>query len=121
MRLLRASRGRVRRAMPRWMVRDWVREYHEGTEMFDEMEVGSVVVVQCNDFPYVGRVVAFTETRVTLADAVRVLWDGRHGEFSQGKPPSSAEVERTYPLFHLSVDAVIGWGIYPGGEIPKPQ
>ena len=121
MRLNRLIRGRLLRTVPRFAALDWVREHHEGGEMFEGMEIGQVIVVQCIDFPYVGRVVACTDSRVTLADAVKVIWDGRHGEFTQGRPPQSAEVEKTWPIFHVNVDSVIGWGPYPGNRIPAPQ
>ena len=122
MRLLRLARRRLSRSAPRYMMRDYIAEYHTGDSMFDGMEVGQVVAVDTISFPFVGEVVEFSDNRVTLKNAVKILWDGRHGQFAAlGKPPQTAEIERTYPLYHISVDVVIGWGPYPGGKIPQEQ
>ena len=118
-----ARKLRLRRDVPRFILRDVLLDYHGGPEMlFEGMVVGSVVAVDTLSFPFIGRVVSFNDQRVTLADAVKILWDGRHGQFAgRGNVPESAEVELTYPEFHISVDAVIGWGVYPGGKIPAEQ
>ena len=113
--------GRLR-AAPRHVVADYCAEHFTGgSDMFELMEVGMVVVVEAISFPYVGEVVAFGDGFVTLKNSVKVLWDGRHHQYVEGKPPGAAEIENTFPLFTLNVDAIIGWGPYPCGKIPKQQ
>lgn len=94
-----------------------------GAAMFDDMEIGQIVVLDTFSFPLVGEVLRFNDQGVTLKNAVRVLYDGRHGQFASGAEnvPSNAEVEATYPVYTVSSDFIGGWGIYPGKKIPKPQ
>lgn len=115
--------NRLRADSPRWMMREFVFDIgaSDGEIMFKRMEKGQVVAVRAIDFTYVGKLVEWDDSSVTLADAVMILWDGRHGEFSAGKPPTSAEIEKTYPIFTLAADAIVGWGPYPGNKIPGPQ
>lgn len=133
MRLKRANRmirGRHGYAMklhqgPRGVHADHIVEtlgWMEYRYMFESVEIGQVIAIRTYDFPYVGRVEAIDDTRITLADAVMVLWDGRHGEFfGKGKVPQNAEVEKTLPILHVSLDDVRMWGPFPGGKIPNPQ
>lgn len=94
-----------------------------GEAMFNGMEKGMIVVVDTFAFPIIGEVVAFDDTSVTLKNGVRVLYDGRHGEYAKGAAsvPANAEIEATYPLYTISADFIGGWGPYPGHNIPKPQ
>ena len=97
-------------------------EWREGRYMFEGVEIGQVIAIRTYDFPYVGKILEVNDLRVTLGDAVMILWDGRHGDFfCKGKPPQQAEVEATLPILHISLDDVRMWGLYPGGKIPKPQ
>jgi len=89
--------------------------------MFDGLEKGMVIVVETYSFPTIGVVVGWDDTRLTLKDTVRVLYDGRHGEFAAGKPPANAEIEMSYPLLHLAFDEVRAWAPCPGGKVPRPQ
>lgn len=89
--------------------------------MFEGAEVGSLVMVETLSFPYVGRVIECTEARVVLEDAVKVLWDGRHGQYAGGEVPASAEIEKTFSPLRINADAVIAWGDWPGKDIPKAQ
>jgi hypothetical protein len=92
-----------------------------GDIMFDGLERGMIIAVDTISFPFVGEVDGFGETFIRLKNAVKILWDGRHGEYAAGKPPTTAEIEKTYPLYTISADAIIGWGRYPGGKIPEPR
>ncbi len=89
--------------------------------MFYGLEVGMVVGIETFAFPHIGTVVRFDDVSITLKDSVRVLWDGRAGEFWSGKPPSTADVEKNMPLYSISADFVATWEPYPGGKVPKPQ
>ena len=89
--------------------------------MFDQMEIGKVYLLDLGSFPVVGELVAKSDAVVTLKNAVRILWDGRHNEFAKGKPPENAEIEETYKEYNVNPDWVIAWAPYAGGKIPKQQ
>ena len=125
---LAAAKGYDMRGASRIGLRAFREDYfwdlyrHEGKPMFEGAEVGSIVCVETISFPVIGEVVSYDESRIVLKNGVRVLWDGRHGPYaSEGKPPASAEIEKTFPLLRISTDAVIAWGEYPGGKIPTAQ
>ncbi len=118
----RAYRAGMSRDTPRPILRDWCLDHFDtlGESMFNDLEIGAIIAVDTFGFPFVGRVVKWTDDYVELADAVKVLWDGRHGQFSQGKVPPAAEIEATYNPYRIPRDVILGWGPYPG-PIPKPQ
>ena len=91
--------------------------------MFDHLEVGMIAVFDTLSFPIIGCIVAISDTKVVVENGVRVLYDGRHGEFAKGAKfiPASAEIEKTYSPYGVMADCVLGCAEYPGGEIPKPQ
>lgn len=95
--------------------------HHGGRVMWQGLEVGTVIVQETFSFPFVGRVVEWDDTRIVLADAVRVLWDGRHGEFAAGRPPANAEIEKTHSPLAIPADWCGPWAPYAGGMIPRPQ
>src|SRR5438046_1872407 len=81
-RLKTHTRGRL-------VLRDYASEYlglHQsgGVDMWQGLERGMVIVQETFSFPFVGEVVEWDDTRIILKNAVRVLWDGRHGEFAAG-------------------------------------
>lgn len=135
MRVSRVRRLALSRFKERWerrpgirgiLLRDYAQErlgLSPGEAMFEGMEVGMIVVLDTFSFPYVGEVVRINDQGITLKNAVKVLYDGRHGEFSKGakKVPATAEIEATYPLYTVATDFIGGWGIYPGGKIPDAQ
>lgn len=89
--------------------------------MWEGLEPGTVIVQETFSFPFVGEVVEWDDTRIVLKNSVRVLWDGRHGEFAAGRPPASAEIERTHSPLTIPADWCGPWAPYSGGEIPQPQ
>lgn len=124
--LMRCSRKRGHRftpSIPRGILRDFALENRiwEGETMFEGMTIGAIVMIETLSFPYVGRVAEVTDSRVILADSVKVLWDGRHGQYAGGKVPASAEIEQTFPLLRINADAVIAWADWQGKTIPKSQ
>lgn len=110
----------------RFRLRDYAAEelgltQHGGFAMWAGLEVGTVIVQETFSFPYIGRVVSWDDTRIVLEDAVKVLWDGRHGEYAAGNVPPSAEIEKTHSPLYIPADWCGPWGPYAGGKIPAPQ
>ena len=92
-----------------------------GSDMWAGLEPGTVIVQETFSFPVVGEVVEWDDTRIVLKNAVRILYDGRHGQFAAGKPPANAEIERTHSPLTIPADWCGPWAPYAGGEIPRPQ
>jgi hypothetical protein len=96
-------------------------------QMFEYVQIGSVVVVDTFSFPFVGRLIHHDDVSLTLEDAVRILYDGRHHLYAQGadKVPKTgdkaAEIEKTHSPWTIPLDAILGLGPYAGGKIPPTQ
>lgn len=109
--------------VPQYLIYDFAIEHlsWSGLTMFHDAEVGSILMIETVSFPYVGKLVEASDSRVVLEGAVKVLWDGRHGQYAAGNVPSSAELEKTFEKLVINLDAVIAWAVWPGKAIPKAQ